>query len=172
MFVAQRYDPDEIDEDIQLEPILDAEQKFSPKALAIFTEWFDCYSNYDDLMSKDSCGIFIRGVTSEPPKINDDRVNNLFNSYDKNKDGFIEREEFMEFYRSASTGRDGTVRENLRHHNIRNDLKKLIDVEETMDYSAEEMPRYRLSSSLDNFNKIMDLLSRKDDASQSAWDLI
>lgn len=57
-------------------------------------------------MTKESCGLFIRGVTSEPPKVHDDRIEGLFKEHDKNNDGFIEREEFLEFYRSAAIGRD------------------------------------------------------------------
>ena len=79
-------------------------------------------------MTRDGCGLFIRGVTSEPPKLYDDRVDSLFKAHDKNKDGLIEREEFMEFYRGASSGKDNTVRDNLRHNNVRNDLIPLIDI--------------------------------------------
>lgn len=124
-------------------------------------------------MTKESCGLFIRGVTSEPPKVVDERIDGLFKEHDKNKDGLIEREDFLEFYRSASVGRDGIVRDNLRHNNVRSDLVKLIDVEEHNDYASDEMPRHRLSSTESgNFNKIMSLLAKEDSVSKEAWSLI
>lgn len=127
-FTARRLELDEVGENIDFAPLLDENQQFTEQAAKIFNDWFTLYSNDDDLMSKEGCGLFIRGVTSEPPKIYDERVDSLFKTHDKNKDGFIEREEFLEFYRSASCGKDTTVRENLRHHNVRNDLLRLIDV--------------------------------------------
>lgn len=122
-------------------------------------------------MTRDSCGLFIRGVTSEPPKMYDERVDILFKAHDKNKDGLIEREDFLEFYRSASCGKDTTVRENLRHNNIRNDLVKLIDAEQDSDYKIEEMPRYRLSADQEIFGTLMGLIKREG-VSEEAWSLI
>jgi len=122
-------------------------------------------------MTRDSCGLFIRGVTSEPPKLYDERVDILFKAHDKNKDGFIEREDFLEFYRSASCGKDTTVRENLRHNNIRNDLIKLIDAPQDSDYTIEEMPRHRLSADKEIFSTLMGLIHREG-VSEEAWALV
>jgi hypothetical protein len=57
----------------------------------------------------------------------------------------IEREEFLFFYEMASKNKPETVRENLRSHNIRNDLKKLSEVTEESSFSTHEMPRFRIS---------------------------
>jgi hypothetical protein len=48
--------------------------------------------------------------------------------YDHNNDDLIEREDFMNFYETSSRGKAETVRENLKAHNIRNDLKKLSEI--------------------------------------------
>lgn len=122
-------------------------------------------------MTRETCGLFIRGVTSEPPKMYDERVDILFKAHDKNKDGLIEREDFLEFYRSASCGKDTTVRENLRHNNIRNDLVRLIDAPQTMDYTSQEMPRYRLSADQEIFSTLMALI-HKESVSEEAWSLV
>jgi hypothetical protein len=50
--------------------------------------------------------------------------------YDSNNDGYIEREDFLLFYEISARNKSETVRENLRSHNIRNDLKKLSEVTE------------------------------------------
>ena len=79
-------------------------------------------------MTKETCALFIKGCTGEQPQLNDERIVNLFKTYDSNNDGFIERQEFLVFYEAAARGKPDTVRENLRHHNIRGDLKKLSEI--------------------------------------------
>lgn len=79
-------------------------------------------------MTKETCALFVRGCTGETPLINDDRIQNLFNAYDYNNDGFIEREDFMKFYETSCKVKPDTVRENLKAHNIRPDLKKLSEI--------------------------------------------
>lgn len=69
----------------------------------------------------------------------------MFKNYDSNNDNLIEREDFFIFYESAARGKADTVRENLRAHNIRNDLKKLSEIEEASSFSYEDMPRYKIS---------------------------
>ena len=170
-FTARRLDLEEIGEEIDYVPILDEEQKFTPAASKIFNDWFTAYSNENDQMTRDSCALFIRGVTSEPPKMYDERIDLLFKAHDKNKDGLIEREDFLEFYRAASCGKDTTVRENMRHNNIRVDLIRLIDAPQDMDYSIEEMPRYRLSADQDIFQTLMSLI-HQEGVSEEAWALV
>ena len=96
-------------------------------------------------MSPETCSLFIKGCTGEHPPVTDDRIVNMFKAHDKNNDGFIEREDFVAFYETASRGKAETVRENLRHHNIRSDLKKLSEVKEEEDFEAKDMPRYKIS---------------------------
>jgi Ca2+-binding EF-hand superfamily protein len=89
--------------------------------------------------------LFIKGCTGEQPGPGDDRIGNLFKMYDSNNDGFIEREEFHLFYEISSKNKPETVRENLRSHNIRNDLKKLSEITEESSFQTEDMPRFRIS---------------------------
>ena len=79
-------------------------------------------------MTKETCALFIKGCTGEYPGVSDERITNLFKTYDIDSDGRIERSEFMSFYETAARGKPETVRENLKAHNIRNDLKKLSEV--------------------------------------------
>jgi len=62
--------------------------------------------------------------------------------YDSNKDGLIERSEFLAFYELKSRTNDNVVRENLKHHNVRYDLKKLSEVKEEESFEAQDMPRF------------------------------
>lgn len=85
----------------------------------------------------------------------------------------MERHEFLKFYLDACTdGRIDRVRENLKQHFIRTDLKKMSDIVEDATFTKEEMPRFTISKNIDQFNALMDLLDRNDSASQHAWDLI
>jgi Ca2+-binding EF-hand superfamily protein len=86
------------------------------------------YSDDNGQMTKETCSLFIKGCTGEQPQPNDDRILSLFKQYDTNNDGKIERADFMIFYETAARTKPDTVRENLRSHNIRNDLKKLSEI--------------------------------------------
>ena len=119
-----------IEEEIANAPLVGSDNNFTDKAKAIFNEWFDMYSDESGQMTKATCTLFIKGCTGELPFENDDRILGIFANHDSNKDGKIEREEFMLFYLQASRTKADTVRENLRAHNIRNDLKKLSEISE------------------------------------------
>ncbi len=119
--------------------------KLNEKALKIFNEWFDMYSNEEGRMTRETCSLFIRGCTGEPATVNDERITGLFNMYDRNKDGYIEREEFLEFYETSCKTKPGTVRENMAKHNIRADLKKLSEIKEEETFATKDMPRLKIS---------------------------
>lgn len=78
----------------------------------------------------------------------------------------------MNFYETAARSKPDTVRENLRAHNIRNDLKKLSEIQEDQSYKNTDMPRYKLSKNQEQFDILLGLLDRHDSASESSWDLI
>jgi len=81
-------------------------------------------------MTHKTCELFLKGCTGESPTLNDDRIASLFKSYDVNNDAKIERVDFIRFYEDSSKLKPDTVRENLKAHNIRPDLKKLSELEE------------------------------------------
>lgn len=115
------------------------------KLVKIFDEWFDLYSNENSKMTPDTCSAFIKGCTGEQPAPQDERIINMFKQYDINQDGFIERSEFMQFYENAARIKPDTVRENLKHHNIRADLKKLSEITEIESFETQDMPRLKIS---------------------------
>jgi Ca2+-binding EF-hand superfamily protein len=87
-------------------------------------------------MTPETCALFIKGCTGEHPSLSDERITGMFKLYDSNSDGFIERQEFINFYEIACRTKGDTVRENLRHHNIRADLKKLSEVKDVESFDA------------------------------------
>lgn len=123
-------------------------------------------------MTKETCAQFIQGCTGEKPTLSDDRIGNLFKTYDKNNDGFIERPEFLEFFLKASRDKADTVRDNLRHHNIRPDLKKLSEVKEEESFEAPDMPRLKIAKNQEYFDLLMSLLDKESSVSEASWDLI
>ena len=117
-----------VEEEVPDAALTDSNGKLTEKALEIFNEWFDIYSDETGSMTKETCALFIKGSTGEHPSVTDERIVSMFKQYDINSDGKIERPEFMIFYETASRNKPQTVRENLRAHNIRNDLKKLSEI--------------------------------------------
>ena len=123
-------------------------------------------------MVKETCSKFIKGCTGEEPSVTDERIATLFKTYDSNNDGKIERSEFLQFYEISSRNKPDTVRENLRAHNIRNDLKKLSEIQEESSYTNVQMPRYKISKKQEYFDLLLSLLDRHDSSSEESWELI
>ena len=95
-------------------------------------------------MTPEDCVEFIRSCIDDKFKILDGQVKNLFQSYDHDGDGKVQRDEFIEFYRQACIRKEEVVRANILAHGYRNDLVKLSSVSvENSDKTV--LPRYILS---------------------------
>ena len=68
-------------EDIKDEPIIDpVKRELTPKAEAIFSEWFDKYKDPEiGKMTYQSATKFVLGATLEECGIEDDRISGMFN---------------------------------------------------------------------------------------------
>ena len=117
-----------IDEEVEDALLITPCGYLSVKARQIFNEWFDLYSDESGSMTKETCALFIKGSTGEHPSVNDESSQTMFKNYDINNDDKIERQEFLQFFETACKNKPDTVRENMRSHNIRNDLKKLSEI--------------------------------------------
>jgi Ca2+-binding EF-hand superfamily protein len=104
--------------------------KLSAKAFDIFNEWYDLYSNENGVMTPESTIRFIAGATNEMVSTEDSRIKILFSNFDSNKDGILERSEFITFYETACRGKLDTVYDNLSNHFIRKDLLRMSEVYE------------------------------------------
>ena len=76
-------------------------------------------------MTSETCVDFIRNSTNDQSvTANDQRVVKLFQDYDRDKDGQLTKEEFVEFYRDKSKLRQDTVWANLASHNYNGELRQ------------------------------------------------
>ena len=72
----------DLEEEVPVVPLIGEDGKLVDRVKEIFNEWFDMYSNEKGEMTKETCGLFIKGCTGETPGLNDDRINSLFKTYD------------------------------------------------------------------------------------------
>lgn len=112
-------------------PILNDELTgLNGRAINIFTNLFNEFAVPD--MSRDGaplaigdeeCARFVTGVTGESCSTTDGRIIKIIGEYDSNKDGKLDLEDFLEFYKQNCYNNVHTIRRNLAKINIRDDLK-------------------------------------------------
>jgi len=124
--------------------------------------------------SKESAAWLIQCCCGDLPNLNDNRIQSLFNNFDGNKDGVLDKEEFLRFYQNCCRGEKATtVRENLKAFNVRPDLKKWSEIEEDSGYAPSELPRLFLSQQDDLFTVLFELLQDSStDFAQEIWGFI
>ena len=136
-------------EDVAEVPLVDkTTQTLVPRAAEIFSEWYDLYKDPEtNLMDAQCISNFISGATKQPCSKDDKRVETIVNTYDSDKDGNINLQDFLRFYYVAASGSNPkAVQSNLKNHNVRLDLKKMSEVVDEVSYAQHEMPRYTLSA--------------------------
>ena len=139
-----------------------------PDLLKIFNEWFDSYS-INNQMTPQTCAAFVKDVTNSYENISfeDERVKSLFKSKDTNNDGFIEREDFVQFYVESTITKPKLVYENLHAMNYRNDLKTFKEPFYLNCSDEHKMYRYLLGNNDDFieslFNQVLMLNDNEDD---------
>ena len=116
-------------------------------------------------MTPETCVEFIRHSTKDQTvAVTDPRVVRLFNEYDKDIDGKLTKEEFLEFYRDRSLQKPDLVWNNLEQHGYGNDLKvkqnQYVQEDPNEIKDASVLPRYRLSSDQQIFNDLFKLFDK------------
>lgn len=152
--------------------LVDQEGKLCERAANLFSEWYDKYSSKEGAMTLASTTRFILGATNESISAEDGRIKSLFDGYDQDKDGVLQRHEFIEFYRVAARDKADRVFDNIKNHFIRGDLTKFSEISEELLFTADQMPRHTLSHHQAQFDTIMNLLDRDDGTSDEVWGLI
>ena len=106
--------------------LLDSQNNVTEETVKIFNDWFDYYSTNNKMSAKDLAH-FVKDVTNAKDEINveDSRVTNLMNEKDENHDGFIERDEFVNWYKKATIDKANIVLDNIKATGYRGDLKKI-----------------------------------------------
>jgi len=140
----------DLEKKIKDSEILNNENEVSLEALKIFNEWFDKYST-NNKMDSLNLSHFVRDVTNSKEEVNieDIRVTELMNEKDSNHDGFIEREEFINWYVTSTINRSKLVLDNIKAMGYRGDLKKISDGFYIENKGSDMMLRYILGN---NFN--------------------
>jgi EF-hand domain len=102
------------------------------KAFVIFTAWFNQFSEFEDpgdpnsrrLMDHDNCRNFIRSATDEYVGEKDGSLLSIFEAHDHDRDGYLDLEDFLNFWRASIKDKEYVVRQNLFHYGYRYDLKR------------------------------------------------
>ena len=125
----------------------------SDRAHYIFNSWFDDFSNEEGVITPESATLFIHAVTNEFVTPIDNRISMMFKAEDKNQDGKIEREDFLNFYLHASQdpNKINAIYQNVQHNFVRNDLQMLKDLYTDCLFLRNEMPRFTLSENTEQF---------------------
>lgn len=145
------------------------------QSMAIFNEWYDMFST-DGKMAKTDCVRFIKGVTQTREEVtpDDPRIQQLFMGYDKNNNGIIERDEFLQFYFDciSNPSKRKAVWDNLKSMGVRNDLKKMSDPYSMNNDDKSLLPRYQLAHNEELFNTIFYLQDMKDAIAKEAFNFL
>lgn len=103
----------------------------SERARQVFTDWFGNCSKLVDpndpnsrrVMDRSDGETFMRLATDEDLS-KDGQLDQMFETYDLNKDGLLELEDFLSFWRNAIFEKEEVVRVNLATYGYRYDLKR------------------------------------------------
>lgn len=145
--------------------------------------------NPDDLpetvraMTRRICVDFAEAITTaQEISIGDPRVNHLFDTYSKTigNGNLLVEHELLQFYKEQARTKEEVVIQNLKHQNIGVDLKPRIDfhnlnfINDLRVLKDETtLPRARVSSNQDLFNKIFDLVETSEgEEAEPIWQLL
>ena len=150
--------------------LLTPDNKLVPAAEKIFRKWFHRFADKGDKMSPEGAAEFTNSCTGENCKATDKKMIDFVALYDRDRDGLLEVEDFLEFYRSSCLSKPHAVWNNLAYHNYRNDLLGYEDDADLM-VDQESLPSNLLSENSENFRLIFEQLNNPE-VEQQAWDLV
>ncbi|KAL4448730.1 hypothetical protein ABPG74_012819 [Tetrahymena malaccensis] len=149
--------------------LLNPDNSLVEKAKQIFTSWFETFST-DGQMDAENLAKFIHSCTSDNCRPDDQRVTSTMAQWDQDKDGKLNLQDFLNFYRNACLEKKHVVWKNLHFHYYRNDLKKLSDVGEDVE-DIEILPRNIIMKNPQCYEILMKILDN-DQVSESAINLL
>ena len=162
MIIARKI---ESTEEIPQADLVDKQNRcFVPAAQKIFEEWWNVYSDGNGKFTPETGVRFIKGCTHEDQPKDDSRIVGLLNMFNREQEGFLTKEHFMDFFLNASFDKPERVFENLSAHHIRNDLQWIHRIKEENEFTKEQMPRYTLSENQEHFDLLMNILEKNKDA--------
>jgi hypothetical protein len=99
----------------------------------------------------------------------DNRVKEMIEKWDLDKDGLLSEEEFWNFYENATIHKPNVVWQNLKSLNYGNDLCFLCEEEY---FSEDDLARFYIMTNEEFLNTIFGFLDRSDNLGKIAWDFL
>lgn len=150
------------------EPVLLEGNILNPRAEAAFREVHRRFAPDGKMGPKDAVN-FVAIVLDIPNILPEDsKVKDLFERWDRDRDGYLSEDEFFEFYRTSSMNKTKIVKDNLKALGYGDDLVLQTNDEP---YTEEDLARYYLIQNEALISKLFDLAERDDELGKTAWEL-
>lgn len=139
------------------------DKALTDKARSVFTELFDRFSKHAKMLPANYAE-FAQGCLGDATiSENDYQIIGIYKDYDKEKKGYLALSDFLNFYETASIGREEVVWNNLKELGYGPDLNKL-DAERpiviTNTLPRDKLPRYLLANDSDYLDFLFSLVSK------------
>jgi hypothetical protein len=104
--------------------------------------------------------------------LSETRVEKIYDEYDKDKDGYLTEDDFLNFYETSARSKESAVWSNLETFGVRNDLEILDSVEITYP-QKDTLTRYLLYNNPKFMSILFHLLgSNSKPLAETAWNLV
>ena len=146
------------------------EGNLNPKADAAFREIFRRFCAGKEVMSPPEVSQFAMAVLEQKNISPDDiKVKDLIKQWDKDKDGCLSEEEFLDFYRASCAQKSSVVWVNLRTLGYGSDLhlKSTSETCSELDLASTYLQRDKVV-----MEKLFNLLSKNDEVAKLSWELL
>ena len=131
------------------EPLL-IDDELNPKFKEVLKDWFKEFTEGTGKMDNKGVVNFIKGVTNSKDEIKEDssRVTSFIEQNDSDNKGYLNEEEFLDFYSRSASSKIGTVWTNIYNMKYRDDLKKKGEPFNIEYAENDKLPRYKLGNDL------------------------
>ena len=148
-----------LENEIPKKNILDEDGNVINEVKEIFNEWFDNYSE-NNKMDSIQLTNFTKAVLNSNNDLNGNaaRIITLMKELDINNDGYIERDEFINWYIQSSKNKPNVVKKNIYTMGYRYDLKKFNECYYEENKEKEIMFRYILGNDNEFVKNLFDLM--------------
>ena len=148
---------------------------FIPKMKEVITETFEKYST-NNKMSKQECTRFLNIAyeTSQPFKVNDYFLINIFEKFDDDLDNYIDLDGFFKFFKTLLdyTGKNNLIWNIIKRLGYRNELKNINKSSCFNEIGKEDLPRYFISFNKRYFSQLISLEKENSLISKEAYYLL
>jgi hypothetical protein len=147
--------------------LLKMNNRLNPKFEAMLKEWFNFFSNGNDIMDKDNIMSYISSITSKDhiDENNQDYID-FMKECDQDEKNFILEDEFTKYYHHLAISQEETVWKHIKAMNYREDFTKrtqstVIDDSDTK-INNKNLPRYILGNDKQFHDALIQLFMKFD----------